>query len=428
MSDIRINRADRRQPTFEMVDLDALVPHDHRVRDVWAFVISLDLTEFYARIKARGSAPGRPPTDAAILLALWLYATLEGIGSARLLSRRCEYDVIYRWICGGVGVNHNILAEFRVDNGSFLDRLMTNTLTALIEEGLICLDEVMIDGTKVRASASRTSMRRKPRMEEIKTEVAARLATLKREIEDDPSVAENRQKRRQLAIVEERAKRVGAALKKYDEREKALSERAKKHSKTPAEAPRVSLSDPDARSMRMADGAKRPCYNVQVATANGFVVAIDPTERCNDIGLAPNIVKEVEKRCTASPDRLLADNGSMTQKDIVDFARTHPGMAVYSPPKTRAPSATAKSRQRYDRNMAKQPDCLKQWRARMESEQGQEVYSRRGMTEHSHARMKNRGFECMPVRGVTKVRSVCQLYAITHNMSLAFHRRAPKAP
>jgi len=156
-----------------MVDLDGLVPHDYRVRDVWAFVISLDLTEFYDRIKARGSAPGRPPTDAAILLALWLYATLEGIGSARLLARRCEYDVIYRWICGGAGVNHNILAAFRVDNGSFLDRLMTSTLTALIEEGLIRLDEVMIDGTKVRASASRTSMRRKPRMEEIKTKPPA---------------------------------------------------------------------------------------------------------------------------------------------------------------------------------------------------------------------------------------------------------------
>jgi transposase len=335
MSDIRINRADRRQPSFELVDLDALVPHDHRVRDVWAFVISLDLSEFYDRIKARGSAPGRPPTDAAILLALWLYATLEGIGSARLLARRCEYDVIYRWICGGVGVNHNILAEFRVDNGTFLDRLMTSPLTALIEEGLICLDDVMIDGTKVRASASRTSMHRKPRMQEIETEVAARLATLKREIEDDPSVAEDRQKRRQYAIAKERAERVGSALKKYDEREKALSERAKKHPKTPAEAPRVSLSDPDARSsprfgvttrvvetrsMRMADGAKRPCYNVQMATANGFVVAIDPTERCNDTGLAPDTVKEVEKRCAASPNLLLADNGSMTQKNIVDSA------------------------------------------------------------------------------------------------------------
>jgi hypothetical protein len=157
------------------------------------------------------------------------------------------------------------------------------------------------------------------------------------------------------------------------------------------------------------------------------VVAIDPTERCNDTGLAPDIVKEVEQRCEASPDRLLADSGSMTQKNIVDFAKTHPAMTVYSPPKTRAPNATAKSRARYDRNLAKQPDGLKQWRARMESEEGQEVYSRRGMTEHAHARMKNCGFEHMPVRGLKKVRSVCLLHAITHNMSLAFNRRAKKA-
>lgn len=377
-----------------------------------------------AYLSLRGSAAGRPATDAAIVLALWLHATMDGIGSARLLARRCAYDVIYRRICGGVEVNHNILSEFRVDNGTFLNRLMTSTLTALIEEALVTLDEVITDGTKVRASASRTSMRRKPRMQEIETEVAARLATLKREIEEDPSVAEDRQKRRQCAIAKDRAERVSAALKKYDEREKALSERAQKHPKTPAEAPRVSLSDPDARSMRMADGARRPCYNVQVATANGFVVAIDPTERCNDIGLAPDTVAQVEQRRGASPDRMLADNGSMTQKNIVDFANTHPAMTVYSPPQDPRTDRHGEEPGAL-RPQSGQAARLPQAVAGSDGERGWARGLQPARRDRACARPDEElRFGRMPVRGLKKVRSVCRLHAIAHNVSLAFNRRA----
>jgi len=170
---MRVNRADRRQPAFELVDLETLVPDDHRVRSVWSFVEALDLGMFYDQIKARGETPGRPATDPRILLALWLYATLDGIGSARAVARLCAHHVIYRWICGGVGVNRFILSAFRIDSGTFLDQLMTRTLAALIEEGLLSLDEVITDGTKVRASASRTSMRRKPRIEQIEAELAS---------------------------------------------------------------------------------------------------------------------------------------------------------------------------------------------------------------------------------------------------------------
>ena len=125
MQDVRVNRADRRQASLEPVDLEALVPADHRVRDLWGFVEKLDLGWFYARIKARGEHPGRPAADPAVLLALWLYATLDGIGSARLLARLCEYHAVYRWICGGVGVNHEMLRTFRNESGAYLDGLMS---------------------------------------------------------------------------------------------------------------------------------------------------------------------------------------------------------------------------------------------------------------------------------------------------------------
>lgn len=428
MEDARVNRADRRQPAFELVDIERLVPLDHRVRDVWAFVETLELGMLYGRIKARGETAGRPAADPRILLALWLYGTIEGIGSARALSRLCEHHLIYRWICGGVGVNHELLRTFRNESGGFLDQLLTQSLTALIEEGLIKLDEMITDGTKVRASASRSSMRHQPRVAEIETELKAHIGKLREELDADPAATERRLKVRRLAAAEERARRVSAAHEKFAEREAERSARAKQRpgeaAGSAADAPRVSTSDPDARLMKMADGATRPCYNVQVGTADGFVVAILPTERGNDRGLAPAVVAEVERRCGRVPSRLLADTTAMTADDIVGFAASHPGMAVYAPPKACSETAKPASRARYERELAREPECLKDWRARMGSDAGKQVYARRSKTEHPHARMKNCGFGRMLVRGVAKVRAVCWLHAIAHNFILAAARRA----
>lgn len=431
MDDARVNRADRRQPAFEIVDIERLVPEEHRVRAVWAFVETLELGMLYARIKARGETAGRPAADPRILLALWLYATIDGIGSARALSRLCEHHLIYRWICGGVGVNHELLRTFRNASGGLFDQLLTQSLTALIEEGLIKLDEMITDGTKVRASASRSSMRHQPRVEEIETELKAHIGKLREELDADPAATERRLKARRLAAAEERVRRVSAAREKFAAREAERSARAKQRpgeaAGSEADAPRVSTSDPDARLMKMADGATRPCYNVQVGTADGFVVAILPTERGNDRGSAPAVVAEVERRCGRAPSRLLADTTAMTEHDIIGFAASHPGMAVFAPPKACSETAKPASRARYERELARQPECLKDWRARMASDAGKQVYARRSKTEHPHARMKNCGFGRMLVRGVEKVRAVCRLHAVAHNFVLAVARRAARA-
>jgi transposase len=428
MEDVRVNRADRRQPAFELVDMERLVPEEHRVRAVWAFVETLDLGTFYARIKARGETAGRPAVDPGILLALWLYATIEGVGSARALRRLCEHHLIYRWICGGVGVNHELLRTFRNESGAFLDRLLTQSLTALIAEGLIKLDEVITDGTKVRASASRSSMRHEPRVAEIETALEVRIDQLREELDTDPSATERRLKVRQIAAAEERARRVKAARKKFAERQAERASRAKDHpgeaAKTQDETPRVSTTDPDARLMKMADGATRPCYNVQVGTAEEFVVAIQPTERGNDRGQAPAVLAEVQRHCGRVPSRLLADTTAMTEEDIVGFASSHPAMEVFAPPKGCSETAKPASRARYERKLAREPQCLKDWRERMGSDAGKAVYARRSSTEHPHARMKNCGFGRMLVRGLEKVRAVCLLHAVAHNFILAAARRA----
>jgi transposase len=433
--DIRIRQAERSQAGFELVDLESLVVDDHPVRAVWSFVEGLDLQWFYDRIKARGETPGRAATDPRILLALWLYATADGVGSARALDRLCMHHTIYRWICGGVGVNHTMLSTFRVDSGEFLDRLLTQSLAALMEEGLITLDEVITDGTKVRAAASRSSMRRRQTLTELEEKARARVAELKLELEADSAAGERRLSTRRLSAAEDRARRVAAALAKNlttapkgDEKDQTQGDEPPaggKSGKSPKEE-RISTTDPDAPLMRLADGAVRPAYNVQVASACGFVVAIDPVQRRNDRGLAPAIVAQVKQRCGKLPDRLLADTGAMTAADIGTLAQTHPSVQVFSPPPARKDASKPESKARYERNRAAELQCLKEWRARMDSEEGQAVYKRRSNTEHVHARLKNRGFGRMVLRGLAKVRTACLLHAVTHNLMWATSRRALK--
>jgi transposase len=434
MMDIRIRRAERRQTGFELVDLESLVVEDHPVRAVWSFVEGLDLQWFYDQIKARGETPGRPATDPHILLALWLYATADGIGSARALARLCEHHTIYRWICGGVGVNHTLLSEFRLDSGEFLDGLLTRSLASLMQEGLITLEEVITDGTKIRAAASRSSMRRRKTLLELEEKARARVTELKQELETDSAAGERRLSKRRLSAAEDRARRVAAALAKHpaappkagEERQNAGDEpppAGGKSGKSPKEE-RASTTDPDAPLMRMADGAVRPAYNVQVASARGFVVAIEPVQRRNDRGLAPTMVAQVKQRCGKLPDRLLADVGAMTATDIATLAQAHPSMQVFSPPPARKEASKPESKARYERNRAAEPQCLKEWRARMESDEGQAVYKRRSNTEHVHARLKNRGFDRMFLRSLAKVRIACWLHAVTHNLMWAISQRA----
>lgn len=184
---VRLIRPDRAQLRWDTVDLDSQLPPEHRARVVWAFVEGLDLSAFHDRIKARDDQPGRPAADPAVLLGLWLYATTEGVGSARALERLCQQHAAYRWLCGGVPVNHNLLSEFRRDSGQLLDALLTRSLSSLIEEGLLTLEEAAIDGTKVRSRAGRRSMAQQDRLTRIEAVVAEKVAKLRDEVDADAS-------------------------------------------------------------------------------------------------------------------------------------------------------------------------------------------------------------------------------------------------
>ncbi|MCH7687938.1 MAG: transposase, partial [Planctomycetes bacterium] len=169
----RFQRAERRQIAWRPLSLDHMIPAEHTARLVWAYVESLDLSELYRQIQAVEGHVGRDPIDPKILVALWLFATTDGVGSARRLNRLCTEHFAYLWLCGDVSVNYHTLSDFRVQHVEFLDRLLTQSVATLLHQGLIALNRVAQDGMRVRASAGSSSFRRRPSLQDCPKEAEA---------------------------------------------------------------------------------------------------------------------------------------------------------------------------------------------------------------------------------------------------------------
>jgi len=294
---------------------------------------------------------------------------------------------------------------------------------------LVSLDEIAIDGTKVRAHASRTSFRTGEKLLEIEAAVAERLGALKQELASDPGASNRRRqaaRERAARDVQERSARARAALERLEAERKA---RAKTHARDEAKkkGPKASTTDPEARCMRFPDGAMRPAYNAQIAAApkEGVIVSIAVTDRRNDAGLAAPMVDAIARRYGRTPDRLLADTSYATSEDIVALA-AHAGgpVEVYAPPPSEKDDVKPASLARRRRKREKEPACLKAWRERMASEAGKAVYALRKHIERVNADRKNHGFGFLPVRGLIKARAYALWHALANNLMAARRLRA----
>ncbi len=139
-----------------------------------------------------------------MLTALWLYATVDGVGSARELARLCEEHVAYQGLCGGVSVNHKTLSAFRVDHGAVLERLQTDSFAALLQAGVASVQRVAQDGMRVRASAGAASFRRRSTLQECQREAREAIDRLRTELDSDPAVASRRHAAAQRRAAEDR--------------------------------------------------------------------------------------------------------------------------------------------------------------------------------------------------------------------------------
>src|SRR5258708_10565958 len=178
---VRLRKPERRQVAMVVQCPDDLVSASHPVRLVLAVVEKLDLSRFQEPIKAREGEAGRDATDPQLLVALWLYACMRGIGSARELARRCAESAAFRWLCGGVGVNHRMLSDFRTGHGEALDALFTQVIASLVDKEVVAVSRVSQDGVRVRVSAGASSFRREERLRELLAEARQHVEQLRRQ-------------------------------------------------------------------------------------------------------------------------------------------------------------------------------------------------------------------------------------------------------
>jgi transposase len=400
----------RDQIELRATDIESLIGDDHRARLIWDYVEDLDLSELENRIKARDERPGHPATSPRLLLALWLYATSDAVGSARALERLCESEDAYRWLCGGVSVNYHTLADFRVGCADLLDRLLGEHLAALAKAGLVDLDTLAQDGVRIRAAAGAASFRREETLDEKLALAQAVVDELKREADTRSDASNQRIKAAKERAARERSERVKAAQAALAEIKRQRQERAEKrgNGKKPKE-PRASTTDPQARVMKMADGGFRPGYNVQVASVAGeqIVVTLEVRNNGSDRGLMRPMLERL-RALGRSPGHHLADGGFGCAEDI-EWAH-HEGIDVYCPP-TRSKHGTDPCLPRRGDG----PGVLA-WRARMGSDAGQAQYKPRSICECIHARWRNWDLRQLTVRGIEKVRAIVLWYALTNNI------------
>ena len=414
----RMQRPDRHQVAIRMLALDGLLPEDHQARLVWQYVDGLDMTPLYDLIRAVEGRAGRNPIDPKILMALWLYATLDGVGSARQLSQLCEDHVAYQWICGGVSVNHHTLSDFRTAHVEFLDQLLTDSVAALMHQDLVTLHRVAHDGMRVRASAGASSFRRRKTLEECHEEARHQIDALREELQADPGASSKRQKAALQRAARERAERIQRAL---DEMPNAESKK-KAGEKDKA---RVSTTDPEARVMKMADGGFRPAYNVEIATdtASQVITGVDTINSGSDMGQMSPMVERHRDRYGRTPQETLVDGGFTKQDDIEKVSSGESQTVVY------APVQKPKNDQRNPHEPRPgDSEAIAEWRRRMGTPEAKAIYKERASTaECVNAIARNRGLQQFLVRGLSKVRAVALWFALAHNLIRAVALRAEAA-
>jgi transposase len=417
----RLRVPERQQIEMHWRSLDELLEADHQARMVWIAVCGLNLRRWLDQVKAVERNVGRDSTDPRLLVALWIYATLQGVGSAREIARLCEKHVAYQWLCGGVTVNHHMLSDFRSREGGWSE-LLTQIIAPLLAEGLVTMDRVAQDGMRVRANAGKASFRRRPTLESCLEEARQQVETLQRLADESPEELTKRQRAARERAAGERAERVAEAIRNCEELQQQRDATARKSGRKATEA-RASTTDPEARVMQFSDGGFRPGYNVQFSTATdtGIIVGVDVSNAGTDQDQLPPMLEQLKERYGQVPEESLVDGG-FASLEAIDAA-SEMGCTVYAPLKEEHKQLAA-GKDPYARK-AGDSDAVAGWRARMGTAVAKQVYKLRCQTaEWVNAQARNRGLYQMPLRGSVKCRLMGLLYAISHNLLIGMQLRA----
>jgi transposase len=331
-AEARLKEVDRKQLFVRVVDVEQLIEEEHPARAIWDFVGQMNLGQYTKQVRSVAGAAGRPAFDPQLLVSLWVYSYSRGVSSARAIERLCEYDPAYQWLTGMQSISAHTLSDFRVAHADALHELFVKTLALLSMEGLITLERVMQDGTRVRACASSSGFRRKRRVEAYLKQ--AREAVEELDAQPEEQCSRQMQRARERAR-RERRERFESAMKEFD-----------KLKATKSRVDRVSTSDPEARVMKQAEGGSAPSYNVQISTdaAHSLVVGIDVTQAGSDYQQLTPAMERLEQTFQRAPDQVVVDGGYISSDNIVEMANREIDLLG---PERRSNAAKANRRKSY---------------------------------------------------------------------------------
>ncbi len=375
------------------------LPLTHTARILWELLGTLDVAAFTRNTRAVEGRAGRSTSSPRMLLCLWLYAISQGIGSAREIARLVRSDSAFGWIASDVSVSHQVLSEFRVGHPDAFDALMTDVLASLMDKGLLSLDTVAQDGTRVRAAASAPSFRRYGSLLECRAQAALYLKAVLAAA-DNPELTEAQKRAREAGAGDFQA-RVEDAIATVKELQAAGKKDA-----------RASTTDAEARVMKMPDGGFRPGYNVQLAVAGSAIggprtiVGLRVHNVGSDLSSITPMLEQIKTRTGVLPATLLADANHATHACIEHAAKCGVETLISVPlheknARVRVPSAE-----------------VAEWRARMETEDAKYAYrARASLCELTNAHIKDRfGLDHVLVRGSAKVTCVMLLASLAFNL------------
>jgi len=405
----RLRVPDRMQAILDPACIDERLPGDHEVRTVWAVVERMDLSAISDQIEARGSSPGRAATDPRLLVALMLFAAIEGIGSCREIAERCERDLPYQWLCGGVSLNHHTLSDFRVGYEKELDDLLTRMIATLVHQGLVQVQRISQDGVRVRASAGRSSFRRGETLAKLAVEARRHVEDLKKQA-DDPALPA-RQKAARERAANDRLVRIERALELLPAAQATKARHTGKPSKD--QPPRVSTTDPEAHRMKVGTGAILPAYNIQLASdpVSRAVVGVIVGNHGADGQFSVPMRQQVEQKSKGKITEHLIDGGYFN-KNALEQAHEN-GVVVYMP----LPQATEGQSDPAEKKPGDGPGTVA-WRARMTQEAAKLIYKKRASTSETiNADLTtHRALGRLMVRGITKVKCIVLWNVLAYNL------------
>lgn len=335
----RVEAIDRDQMVLRPVNVEELVAPDDEVRAIWEVVGRFDLSGFYEPIKAVEGVAGREAKDPRMLISLWIYGYKQGVSSGREIGRLCEYHPGFQWLTGLEPVNYHTLTDFRVKHKEALDQLFKEILALLSMEGIITLERVMHDGTKIKACAGGDTFRTGERLREHLKQAQEQVAAM-----GDPRSAPEvgpRVKAAQERAARERQARLELALVELEKI------RAGKETKDQAAAARASETDPESRIMKQGnDGGYAPSYNVQISTdaKEKAIVGVGLSQAPADAGELPAAMDRVEENVGEPVNQAVADGGYTNRETILKMEKRGIDMigSIQDPEQTLANSLKAR--------------------------------------------------------------------------------------